>query len=196
MNWDALGTIAEIVSAVAILLTLIYLAVQIRQAKVATLGQIVQSRTSEFNVLTGTLVSNGNFADIWVKASNSEAITEAESLRLRGFILMLWNQVYAAYVQRKRGIIKPTRIVGAPDLVVEVASPSTQTHDRSRKLSAYAEAGVPECWLADPDAQTVELLVFNAEQKVYRSQGAFRGGAVLPSVVLSDFDVPVRQFFE
>ena len=55
MNWDALGTIAEIVSAVAILLTLIYLAVQIRQAKVATLGQIVQSRTSEFNVLTGTL---------------------------------------------------------------------------------------------------------------------------------------------
>ncbi|MEE2983509.1 MAG: hypothetical protein VX929_09465 [Pseudomonadota bacterium] len=89
----------------AILLTLIYLAVQIRQAKVATLGQIIQSRTSEFNVLIGALVTNGDVADIWVKAPNSETITEAGSLRLRSFILMLWNQVYAAYVQRKRGII-------------------------------------------------------------------------------------------
>ena len=89
----------------AILLTLIYLAVQIRQAKVATLGRIIQSRTSEFNVLIGALVTNGDVADSWVKAPNSETITEAGSLRLRSFILMLWNQVYAAYVQRKRGII-------------------------------------------------------------------------------------------
>ena len=89
----------------AILLTLIYLAVQIRQAKVAMLGQIIQSRTSEFNVLIGALVTNGDVADIWVKAPNSETITEAGSLRLRSFILMLWNQVYAAYVRQKRGII-------------------------------------------------------------------------------------------
>ena len=89
----------------AILLTLIYLAVQIRQAKVATLGQIIKSRTSEFNVLTGALVTNGDVADILVRAPNSETITEAGSLRLRSFILMLWNQLYAAYVQRKRGII-------------------------------------------------------------------------------------------
>ena len=89
----------------AILLTLIYLAVQIRQAKVATLGQIIKSRTSEFNVLIGALVTNGDVADILVRAPNSETITEAGSLRLRSFILMLWNQVYAAYVQRKRGII-------------------------------------------------------------------------------------------
>ena len=101
-------------------------------------------------------------------------------------------------LEHRREIITPTRIVGAPDLVVEVASPGTQTHDRSRKLIAYAEAGVPECWLADPDAEVVELLVLAAEQKEYRSQGVFRGAAVLPSVVLSDpdFDVPVRQFFE
>ncbi len=99
-------------------------------------------------------------------------------------------------LERRRDIITPTRIVGAPDLVVEVASPGTQTHDRSRKLSAYAEAGVPECWLADPDAETAELLVLAAEQKEYRSQGVFRGGAVLPSVVIPDFDVPVQRFFE
>ena len=99
-------------------------------------------------------------------------------------------------LERRREIITPTRIVGAPDLVVEVASPGTQTHDRSRKLSAYAEGGVPECWLADPDAETVELLILAAEQKEYRSQGVFRGGAVLPSVVIPDFDVPVRLFFE
>ena len=100
-------------------------------------------------------------------------------------------------LEHRREIITPSRVIGAPDLVVEVASPGTQTHDRSRKLSAYAEAGVPECWLADPDAATVELLVLDAaEQKEYRSQGVFRGGAVLPSVVIPDFDVLVRLFFE
>ena len=99
-------------------------------------------------------------------------------------------------LERRREIITPTRIIGAPDLVVEVASPGTQTHDRSRKLIAYAEGGVPECWLADPDAETVELLILAAEQKEYRSQGVFRGGAVFPSVVIPDFDVPVRLFFE
>ena len=76
----------------AILLTLICLAVQIRQAEVATLGQIIQSRTSEFNVLISALVTNGDVADIWVKEPNSETVTEAGSLRLRSFILMLWNQ--------------------------------------------------------------------------------------------------------
>jgi Uma2 family endonuclease len=86
-----------------------------------------------------------------------------------------------------------TRIVGAPDLVVEVASPSTATYDRREKLDAYARAGVREYWLVDPYAQTVEVLYL--EGGAFISAGAFHGGALLPSRVVPEFPVRVEQCF-
>ena len=91
------------------------------------------------------------------------------------------------------GIITPSRIIGAPDLVVEITSPRTATHDRSRKLQAYARAGVREYWLADPHSQTVELLVLR--QGDYHSLGVFQGQALLPSTVVPVLPVRVEQFF-
>jgi len=89
--------------------------------------------------------------------------------------------------------IAKLRIIGAPDLVVEIASPSTARHDLHAKLDAYASAGVPEYWVVNPDAQTVELLVL--ERGVYRSLGVFSGQASLLSRVVPDFPVEVEQFF-
>lgn len=47
---------------------------------------------------------------------------------------------------------------GAPDLVVEILSPSTQRHDRIRKLNLYARAGVPEYWLVHQHPFFIEVL--------------------------------------
>ncbi len=90
-------------------------------------------------------------------------------------------------------IVLDSRIIGTPNLVVEVASPGTATHDRREKYDAYANAGVPEYWIADPIAHTVE--VFILETGKYYSQGVFRGKAILPSKVLPGFDVRVELFF-
>jgi Uma2 family endonuclease len=92
--------------------------------------------------------------------------------------------------QRK---LKERHIIGAPDLVVEVVSPSSETHDRYRKLVAYARAGVPEYWIVDPDAQTVEVLTL--ENGDYASQGVYRGKASLPSQIVPELQVQVEQFF-
>jgi Uma2 family endonuclease len=48
---------------------------------------------------------------------------------------------------------------GRPDLVVEIVSPSSRRYDRVTKLRWYASIGVPEYWLVDPDARTLEGLV-------------------------------------
>lgn len=48
---------------------------------------------------------------------------------------------------------------GHPDLVIEVISPSSRSKDSVRKLHDYAAIGVPEFWLLDPEARTLERLV-------------------------------------
>jgi Uma2 family endonuclease len=50
---------------------------------------------------------------------------------------------------------------GHPDLVVEVVSPSSRRYDRVTKLHWYAQLGVPEYWLVDPEARTLEQLVLH-----------------------------------
>jgi Uma2 family endonuclease len=89
--------------------------------------------------------------------------------------------------------ITPSHMVGAPDLVVEVASPSTARHDLREKQDAYARAGVQEYWVVDPEARIVEILVL--ERDVYRSLGHFRGRDIVPSRVIPHMLVKVEQFF-
>ncbi|HEV2581772.1 MAG TPA: Uma2 family endonuclease [Ktedonobacteraceae bacterium] len=86
-----------------------------------------------------------------------------------------------------------SRIVGAPDLVVEVVSPGSVGYDRTKKQNAYARAGVPEYWIADPWSRTIEVLTLEADG--YRSLGVFEGKAKLPSEIVPDFPVQVERFF-
>lgn len=91
------------------------------------------------------------------------------------------------------GVLAGSRIIGAPDLVVEIVSPATAGYDRREKQDAYARAGVPEYWIADPASRTIEVLTL--EQGRYRSLHVFARQARLPSRVLPDFPVVVEQFF-
>jgi Uma2 family endonuclease len=46
---------------------------------------------------------------------------------------------------------------GAPDLVIEILSPSARSYDRNLKRKKYLESGIPELWLVDVDAKGVEV---------------------------------------
>ena len=65
---------------------------------------------------------------------------------------------------------------GAPDLVVEILSPSTQRHDRLVKLDLYQRAGVREYWIISPEEKSVQVFL----------QG---GGALHPHEVYSEKDI-------
>lgn len=54
-------------------------------------------------------------------------------------------------------IVTDKRIVGVPDLVVEIASPGTAGYDRREKQDAYARSGVPEYWWIEPANRTIEV---------------------------------------
>lgn len=84
-------------------------------------------------------------------------------------------------------------VSGAPDLVIEVASPGTATYDRDDKRHAYERAGVPEYWIVDPAAKTVELFVLQGNS--YVLVGAYQGESHVPSTILQGFDTAVRGFF-
>jgi Uma2 family endonuclease len=54
------------------------------------------------------------------------------------------------------------RIHSAPQLVVEVLSPSNTRREREEKLADYAFLGVPEAWVISPEARSVEVLYLEA----------------------------------
>jgi Uma2 family endonuclease len=81
----------------------------------------------------------------------------------------------------------------APDLVVEVLSPSTEARDRSVKMEDYAAHDVAEYWIVDPDAEAVEQYVLDGQ--AYSLQMKSSTG-VLASVAVREFAVPVRALFD
>jgi Uma2 family endonuclease len=85
------------------------------------------------------------------------------------------------------------RIIGAPDLVIEVASPSTAAYDRLTKYERYAQAGIPEYWIVKSLTHTIEVLVL--EHNEYRSLGTYHGQQTLASRVLPGLPVRVELFF-
>ena len=54
-----------------------------------------------------------------------------------------------------RDKIRKDRIFGAPDLIIEVLSPSSRKRDMQYKLFKYGEAGVREYWIIDPEIKTI-----------------------------------------
>ncbi|MCL2350620.1 MAG: Uma2 family endonuclease [Defluviitaleaceae bacterium] len=56
-----------------------------------------------------------------------------------------------------KDIIKYNGIHGAPDLIVEILSPSTVKYDRAYKKDLYEQHGVKEYWIVDPKNMTIEV---------------------------------------
>src|SRR5262249_45287523 len=62
------------------------------------------------------------------------------------------------YVSNERSrLITSKNLQGAPDLVVEILTPSTQNRDRTLKRDVYERLGVEEYWLIDPDRDQIEV---------------------------------------
>ena len=107
MNWNMIATIAEVVSAVAVVLSLIYLALQIQQSniesKASTLHQYLTTQTIANNVVG----ENGEIADLVVRANENFAeLSASERVQLQFVFYNHFNQWLFAFESQKRLLIE------------------------------------------------------------------------------------------
>ena len=81
---------------------------------------------------------------------------------------------------------------GAPDLVVEILSPSNTAIEMRRKLNIYCEAGVPEVWIIDPEYKDVDIYLLESKRYVLYS---LKLGDTLKSPKFSGLEIPLDVLF-
>ena len=93
----------------------------------------------------------------------------------------------------RAGIITEANIQGAPDLVVEILSPSSAEYDRGYKRTLYGRAGVPEYWIVDPEDRTVEVYVTGDQGLAYST--TYRNRDTLTSPLLTGLAIDLEGIF-
>jgi len=90
----------------------------------------------------------------------------------------------------KRG---PKGVIGAPDMIVEILSPSNARHDRLTKRRKYQQVGVKEYWLLDPRDDILEVALLG-EDGLYRSI-TYGANDVVKVNVLEDLEIDLADLF-
>jgi Uma2 family endonuclease len=98
------------------------------------------------------------------------------------------------FIRRENlGIVKPDGVYGAPDLVIEILSPSTGYYDLKHKKDIYQQIGVKEYWIVDPMDKTGECFLNSPRGFETFFVGKREGHA--QSSVLSEFSIDLGELF-
>lgn len=106
MNWEAIAAIGEIIGAIAVVITLVYLTIQLRQNTAAVATATQDSVTAGFNAVNQAVISDEKLAEIFLRGTATpESLTAEESVRF-SFLMRSWaNQWLKLYRLRKSGAI-------------------------------------------------------------------------------------------
>ncbi|WP_066292125.1 Uma2 family endonuclease [Bacillus sp. FJAT-29937] len=85
------------------------------------------------------------------------------------------------------------RIVGSPDLVIEVLSPSTAKNDKLIKYNRYERAGIKEYWIVDPTHKTVD--VYLLDNGSYTHNGTYFKEDVISVSIFESCSIELNQIF-
>jgi Uma2 family endonuclease len=101
------------------------------------------------------------------------------------------------YVSNARAdaILTPAHARGAPDLVVEIASPGTRRRDETIKRRLYQRDGVAEYWVVDPDIDVIRIYRREGEAFARPTELTREAGDVLTTPLFPGFTLPLERVF-
>jgi len=85
--------------------------------------------------------------------------------------------------------------IGAPDLIVEVLSPSTLKYDWNYKFNLYEAAGVREYWIVDPKAKIVNIFLLQPDGK-YDLGTVYECNQKAPVNIFKGLEIDLNELFE
>jgi hypothetical protein len=137
MNWDALGAIAELLGAIAVFLTLAYLAIQVRQNSRAleeqnkfSAAQIMQARTDTAISFLSTMMGSAESIKATIELQqltendSLESFTKEERDRMTLILQMQRGMFENLYDQNKRGLLTQGYYDGAPSKNLKTVAPA------------------------------------------------------------------------
>jgi Uma2 family endonuclease len=91
--------------------------------------------------------------------------------------------------------INERNCTGAPDLIVEVLSPSTSKKDLNEKFYLYEEAGVREYWIVHPKKQIISVFLLQPNGK-YDSGTVYEHDQKAPVHIFEGLEIDLKELFE
>ena len=91
--------------------------------------------------------------------------------------------------------IQKNSCIGAPDMIIEILSPSTAKLDRIIKLNRYMRAGVREYWIVDPDNKSVQVFLLK-DGKYFVSAYDYDKTEIIPVRILDGCEINLYDVFE
>ena len=101
------------------------------------------------------------------------------------------------YISRERlaDVLTTANVKGAPDLVVEVASPGTRRRDETIKRRFYERFGVAEYWVIDPEVDTIRIYRREGARFARAAELALESGDTLTTPLLPALELPLVKIF-
>ncbi len=85
--------------------------------------------------------------------------------------------------------------IGAPDLIIEILSPSTAAKDLKEKFFLYESAGVKEYWIVDPSNETLTVYILDKDNK-YQRGIVYAGEDKLKVGIFEDLEIEMEDVFK
>jgi len=98
--------------------------------------------------------------------------------------------------ERAGKVLTETNVQGAPDLVVEIGSPSTRKRDETIKRRLYERFGVVEYWVIDPELDAIKVYRRSSDRYERVAELTLEAGDTLTTPLFPGLDLPLSKIFE
>jgi hypothetical protein len=115
MNWEAIGAIGEIVGATAVVMTLVYVAIQIKQSTTTSRAQAISQVNSQWRVLMGQIATNEGLAKIYRKATEGGDLGPDETVQYTAYMSAFFAYLEEVYLLQQAGAYDED--MGSADIV-------------------------------------------------------------------------------